>query len=230
MHKKMIVLFCVFLILLFSFAACKKHSKYGTLVVDQMGMEHVIMTDANGVTMIDGDGNLIEIVTDSGNKKPIAVPTVDGTAAAGQVGDYQTHPVTFPGVVENGESVEDAICQLTLPEGWEQTGSEMMLLYHAQTDARIQISTDIGGTATGAIETLNSQIEALAPEGGYTQTDVKIDGLTATRTQYELGELTVISYLLVTENSKVCRINCMVKTAEFERANVDAVVQEIHFK
>lgn len=229
MHKKMIVLFCVFLVLLFAFAACKKHSRYGALVVDQQGMEHVIMTDANGVTVMDKDGNLVEIMTDSGNKKPIKVPTENGTKAA-DAGDYQTHAVTFPGIVEDDEAVEDAFCTVSLPEGWEQIGSGTLLLLHKPTDARIQISTDIGGTATGAIETLNSQIEALAPEGGYTQQDVLIDGLTATRTQYALGGMTVTSYLLITENGKVCRINCTVDTAKYDSANADAVVQSIRFK
>ena len=230
MHKKLIVLFCVFLTLLFAFAACKKHSKYGVLVVDQQGMEHVIMTDANGVTVVDSDGNLVEIVTDSRNNKPIVLPTKDGTTAAGQLSEYQTHPVTFPGIVENDAVVEDAVCRLTLPEGWEQTGSSMLLLNHTETGASIQISTDIGGTATEAIETLTGQIEAIDPEGGYTQEDVTIDGELATRTQYRLGELTVTSYLLVTEKGKVCRINCTVKTADYDRANADAVVQAIQFK
>jgi hypothetical protein len=230
MHKKPIVLLCLFLTLLFVFAACNRHSRYGTIIVDQQGMEHVVMTDANGVTVIDSDGNLIEIVTDSGNKKPIALPTQDGTAAAGRDVEYQTHPVTFPGVVENDSVVEDAICRLTLPEGWEQTGNSILLLQNTQTGAQIQISTDIGGTATGAIETLVSQIESLSPEGGYTQTDVMIDGVLATRTQYELGDMTVISYLLVTDNGKVCRVNCTVDTDKYDSADVDAVVQEIHFK
>ena len=229
MHKKMIVLFCVFLALLFVFAACKRHSRYGALIVDQQGMEHVIMTDANGVTVIDQNGNLVEIMTDSGSKKPIALPTQNGTTAA-NAGDYQTHAVTFPGVVESGETVEDAFCTVTLPEGWEQIGSGTLLLQHTATDARIQISTDIGGTVTGAIKTLNSQIEAIAPEGGYSQENILIDGLTVTRTQYEIGNMTVTSYLLVTLNGKVCRINSTVETAKYDAANAEAVVQSIQFK
>lgn len=230
MHKKTIVLLCLFLTLLFVLAACKRHSRYGVIVVDRQGMEHVVMTDANGVTVIDGDGNLVEIVTDSQNKKPIAVPTENGTVAAAQVGDYQTHAVTFPGVVQNETALEDGICQVTLPQGWEQVGEDMLLLEHTATEARIQISTDVGGTVTGAIRTLTEQIEAIAPEGGYTQTDVTIDGLTATRTQYELQNTTVVSYLLLTENGKVCRINCTVASDKYDEANVDAVVQGIQFK
>lgn len=229
MHKKLIVLFCVFLVLLFAFAACKRHTKYGTFIVDQQGMEHIVMTDANGVTVVDADGNLVEIVTDSRSKKPIALPTQDGTAAA-QGSEYQTHPVTFPGVVEDGEAVEDGFVSVTPPEGWEQVGTGILLLQHMATDARVQISTDVGGTVEEAVEQLTGQIETLAPEGGYTQTDVTVDGLTATRTQYEISGMTVTSYLLMTENGKVCRINCTVETDKSDAANVEAVVQAIHFK
>lgn len=230
MCKKTIALFCVFLILLAGFAACKKHSPYGVLVVDQMGMEHVIMTDANGVTVINDDGNLVEIMTDSGNKKPITVPTENGTVSPDQLGKYETHAVTFPGVVENGETVEDAVCSITLPDGWEQTGINSLILCHSETGARVTLNTDVDGTATAAIKKLTEEIEQLSPEGGYTQNDVMIDGVTATRTQYSIGNLTVTTYLLVTNKGKVCRIACNVKTDQIEAANVDALVQQIHFK
>ncbi len=231
MCKKTIALFCVFLVLLAGFAACKKHSPYGVLVVDQRGMEHVIMTDANGVTVIDDDGNLVEVMTDSGNGKPITVPTENGTVAPEQIGSYETHAVTFPGVVENGETVEDAFCILTLPEGWEQIGNNYLILRHTETDARVMLYTDIGGTATGAIDQLTEEIEALNPEGGYTQTDVTLDdGITATRTQYTMGDMTMVTFLLVTNNGKVCRIACTVAADKFDAAGVDALVQSIHFK
>lgn len=229
MHKKTIVLLCLFLTLLVAFAACKRHSRYGVLVVDEQGMEHVIMTDANGVTVINSDGNLVEIMTDSRNKKPIAVPTQNGTTAA-NVGAYQTHAVTFPGIVENGETVEDAVCQLTLPEGWEQVGTSTLLLHHTATDAQIQISSNIDGTLSDLVEKLNGQIEAIAPQGGYTQTDMTLDGLPATRTQYALNGKTVVSYLLLTGNGKVCRINCMVDTDKYAAADTDKVVESIRFK
>ena len=230
MCKKTIALFCVFLIVLAGFAACKKHSPYGVLIVDQMGMEHVIMTDANGVTVIDEDGNLIEVMTDSGNKKPIAVPTENGTVSPEQIGQYQTHAVTFPGIVENGETVEDAFCSVTLPEGWEQIGNNYLILCHTATDARVMIHSDIGGTVTAAIRQLTEEIEQLDPKGGYTQEDIVIDGVTVTRTQYSLEGLTVISYLLVTGNGKVCRISCTVASDKLETSGVDALVRSIHFK
>ena len=230
MHKKTITLLCLLLAFLFVFAACKRHSRYGTIVVDRQGMEHVIMTDANGVTVVDNDGNLVEIVTDSQNKKPIAVPTENGTAGAAQVGEYQTHGVTFPGVVEDGTAIEDGLCQVAVPQGWEPLGNGMMVLLHTATEARVQISTDVGGTLSDAVEKLNSQIEAVAPEGGSTQTNVTIDGLPATRTQYEMQNMTVISYLLMTENGKVCRINCLVETDKLDAADIDSVVRGIRFK
>ena len=230
MCKKTIALFCVFLLMLTGFAACKKHSPYGAVIVDQRGMEHVIMTDANGVTVIDNEGNLVEIMTDSSNKKPIAAPTENGTVSPLQLGSYETHAVTFPGIVENKNTVEDAFCSITLPEGWEQIGNNYLILHHTETDARVMINTDIGGSATKAIEQLTAEIEALSPEGGYTQNDIEIDGITVTRIQYEMGGMTMTSYLLVTGNGKVCRLNSTVETAKRDAADVDALVQQIHFK
>ena len=231
MHKKTIVLFCVFLALLLTFAACKKHSAYGTLIVDEQGMEHVIMTDANGVTVIDGEGRLVEVMTDSNNKKPITLPTENGTASdGGKHAEYETHPVTFPGAVENGNVVENVDCKVTLPDGWEQIGNGMLILHHTETDARIIIQSDIGGTVTGAIEKLNSEIEVLAPEKGYEQTDVTIDGILVTRTQYELGNMTLTSYLLLTDRGTVSRISSTVETDKAAAANIDALVNSIEFK
>lgn len=230
MYKKTIVLFCVFLTILVALAACKKHSRYGEIVVDQQGMEHIIMTDANGVTVIDSDGNLVEIMTDSRDKKPIAVPTENGTQAPGQIGTYETHAVTFPGIVENGETVEDAICFLTVPEGWKQVGNNMLILEHEQTGARVALDTDIGGTVTGAIEKLDEDLEKLPVKGEPVRTEVRVDGLLATRTQYEMNNMTLTSYLLLTENRKVCRIACTVETDKYDAANADALVQLIRFK
>lgn len=230
MCKKTIALFCVFLVVLAGFAACKKRSPYGAVIVDQQGMEHVIMTDANGVTVIDENGNLVEVMTNSADKKPIAAPTENGTVSPAQAGSYETHTVTFPGVVENGETVEDAFCSVTLPEGWEQIGNNYLILHHVETDAKVMLYTDIGGTATGAIRKLTEEVEALDPQGGYTQSDVDIGGITATRTQYELGEMTITVYLLVTGNGKVCRINCTVETDKRDAANVESLVQQIRFK
>ena len=230
MNKKAIALFCVFLTVLAGFTACKKRSPYGVLVVDQMGMEHVIMTDANGVTVMDTDGNLIEVMTDSGSKKPIAAPTENGTVSPDQLGSYETHAVTFPGIVENGETVEDAFCSVTLPADWEQIGNNYLILHHTVTDARVMLYTNISGTATEAIRKLTEEIEQLDPAGGYTQEDVTFSGITATRTQYALGSMTIITYLLVTVNGKVCRITSNVETDKLEASHVDALVQSIHFK
>ncbi len=230
MHKKTIALFCVFLTLLFVFAACKKRSPYGALIVDQQGMEHVIMTDANGVTVVDSEGNLVEIMTDSANKKPITVPTENGTADAVQLGKYETHPVTFPDIIESKNTVEDVCCKVTLPDAWEQIGNNYLILRHKETDACVTIHSDIGGTVTGTIDELNENLAKLSLKGDYSQTDVTIDGVLVTRTQYEIGDMTLTSYLLLSKNGKVCRIDSTVETDKRDAADVDALVQEIHFK
>lgn len=215
--------------LLGCFAACKKRSPYGAVVVDQQGMEHVIMTDANGVTVVNDAGDLVEIMTNSADKKPITHPAGTGTTSADVNDQYETHAVTFPGIIEQGEKVEDAFCMVTLPAGWEQIGNNMLILRHKKTEAQVMIYTNIGGSVTEAVEELTENVKKLSPDG-YTQNDVVFEGVTATRTQYKLGELTMISYLLLSPTGKVDRVTCTVDTDKFDEADVDALVQTIRFK
>ena len=231
MNKKAIVFFCAFLALLFALAACGKHtSPYGQIVVDQQGMEHVIMTDANGVTVVDSIGNLVEIMTDSSNKKPLAAPTENGTVFADQVGDYQTHAITFPGIVENGDQVENQDCIVTVPKGWEQIGNGTLILRHKDTDASMAIYTDLGGTLTGALEDMENTLARLSLDYDIHESDVTVDGLNAVRTQYDLDDVTQITYLLQTKNGEICRINCTVQTERLSAVDFDAVLQTVHFK
>ena len=75
MNKKTCIAFLFFLACLTALTACTRSSRYGKVIVDSKGMEHILMTDANGVTVCDKFGNLVEVVTDSDSKKPIAAPT-----------------------------------------------------------------------------------------------------------------------------------------------------------
>ena len=230
MNKKAIVLFCAVLALVFAFTACRHTSPYGQIVVDQEGMEHVIMTDANGVTVVDSDGNLVEVVTDSDSKKPIAAATENGAAVSGHSDEYQTHAVTFPGIVENGDRIEDQDVVLTMPDGWEQIGGNNLILRHKKTDARIMIYADLTGTLTGALEDMDDALARMSLDNDITKTETTIDGVTAYRTQYDLNETTQITYLLQTEPGKVCRINCTVPTDKLADVDLDAVLQTVHFK
>ena len=223
-------MFCAVLVPVFVFTACRHTSPYGQIVVDQQGMEHVIMTDANGVTVIDSVGDLVEIMTDSDSKKPIPAPTENGTAFAGQVGEYQTHAVTFPGIVKNGDRVENRDVILTVPDGWEQIGQGTLILRHKDTDARMTIYTDLGGTLTGALEEMDSTLARLSGDFDIAETQIKVDGVDAYRTQYDLGEVTQVTYLLQTQDLEVCRINCTVPTDKLSVVDFDAVLQTVHFK
>lgn len=230
MNKKAIVFFCIFLAALFVIAACKRTSPYGLVVTDREGMEHVVMTDANGVTVVDSLGNLVEIMTDSGNKKPIAAPTDNGTTYAGQVGEYETHAITFPGIIQNGDQLEDKDCTLTLPEGWEQTGKSMMILKHKETGATISIYPNIDDSLTNALDRMEQGQAKMSLDHDIKSSRKTIDGVSAYCMQYDLGEIQQINYLLQKEVGKICRINCTVPTDQVSAVDLDAVLQTIHFK
>lgn len=230
MNKKAIALFCALLAPVFVLTACKHDSPYGKIIVDEEGMEHVIMTDAKGVTVVDSEGNLVEVVTDSDSKKPIAVPTVTGTAASGQENEYQTHSVTFPAFVVDGTRAEDRSVSLSIPDGWEQVGENYLILQHKDTGARIMFYTDLEGSLTEALEEMDSTIAKASMDSDITGTQVQIDGIEANRTQYDLGDATHITYLLQPKIGKLCRINCTVQTDRLSDVDFDAVLQTVHFK
>lgn len=230
MNKKAIALFCALLAPVFVLTACKHNSPYGKIVVDEEGMEHVIMTDAKGVTVVDSEGNLVEVVTDSNSRKPIAVPTADGTAASGQESEYQTHAVTFPSFVVDGTRAEDSRLSLSVPDGWEQIGENYLILQHKDTGARMMFYTDLEGSLTAALEEMDSTLAKASMDNEITGSQTQIDGIDAYRTQYDLGDATQITYLMQPEPGRLCRINCTVQTDRLSDVDFDAVLQTVHFK
>lgn len=104
MEKKIIAVACVLVILAVTLAACG--SKY-LIVENDDGMEYAAVTDEEGNTVVNEQGDIVVYVTD-----------VDGDLVTDTNGEPQTNSITIPSVIADGDTVETADYTLTMPDGW----------------------------------------------------------------------------------------------------------------
>lgn len=227
MNKKAIAATAAFLSALFVCAACGKQSAspYGKVIVDKRGMEHVVMTDASGAAMVDNQGNYIEILTNSADKKPIAAKE-GGTDEA-----YETAPITTPGVQQNGKTVEDAFVSVQLPKGWEQLGESGIVLRQASTGAQVTFYTNTNESFDQVLEEESSQRELLSGlDVQYSRETRKVDIYNATFERIVFGESVRYNYLIWTERGMSHRISCTVSADQEDKVDFDVVLSTVHFK
>lgn len=104
MEKKIIAVACVLVVLAVTLAACG--SKY-LIVENDDGMEYAAVTDEEGNTVVNEQGDIVVYVTD-----------VDGDLVTDTNGEPQTNSITIPSVIADGDTVETADYTLTMPDGW----------------------------------------------------------------------------------------------------------------
>lgn len=112
MNNKIIAVICVVLMLAAVLAACGKKPT----IRAKDGKEYLLVTDAEGNTVVDGNGNLVVQVTDT-----------DGKNVTDENGENKTAILTFPEAISRNGSVETASYILTAPEGWslESNGTKL---------------------------------------------------------------------------------------------------------
>lgn len=125
MKKSIIAIILCTALILTTFAACGK--KYLT-ITDDDGVTHFLVTDDNGNTVINSDGNIAVFNTDKNGKEV----TEKG-------GEIYTEGLSFPNaIIDSGKNIyETADFQWKLPEDW--TLSEL-LLTKKDSDTSVQIS------------------------------------------------------------------------------------------
>ncbi|MBQ5824839.1 MAG: hypothetical protein IIW48_08535 [Clostridia bacterium] len=148
------------------FTACKKVDE-NTLIYEEGGKifyrkeagddAYELVTDENGVTVVDENGNLLWKVTDAN-------------------GEEQTHPVSFPHYIQDGNIISCQQFSIKCPKGWENIGNFKIMLKNVDLGVQIDysyIEPDIEAGETKA--TVDGEIAKLE----------KIFGLTAeiTRTK-----------------------------------------------
>ena len=237
MNKRFLCVFLVFIIAMFAFAACQKQSKYGILIVDEQGMEHVLATDENGVTIQDKRGNLVEVMTDSKSKKPVPAPTQTVTDENGeavsviQKDEYATNSITFPNIIENEEKAENRYYSVAIPEGWVQEGSNRIILRHTETDATVSFYDDMGDNVESVLEEMEKSRAKLSDDAEYefNSTETKVGDTDAVLVSYRFGTVIRNTYVFAVKGT-VFQITCTVDTDAEQQVDFDSVFNSIVFK
>jgi hypothetical protein len=234
MNKKAIAAFAAFLAALTLCASCGRQatSPYGKVIVDERGMEHVILTDAAGNEKIDSNGNLIEVVTDSDSKKPITLPAQSGTADATQEeAVYETAPVTATGVRQERRMLEDQYMTIEIPKGWESLQGVNMMLRQKSTGAQITIYPNIDGYVDSILERHSEERDVPSEVNFDADTgEREVAGYTATYERMVVGDQVICNYYIWTERAMTHEISCMVAADLEDSVDFDTVLNTIQFK
>lgn len=134
-----------------AFAACSKEDNENKLVYEEDGKiyyrkdigedAYELATDKNGVTLVDGQGNLLWKVTNA-------------------QGEDQTHPVSFPAYLNDGDKISCQQFSITVPKGWSNTGKTMIMLRSKDGAEKIDYSF-FGAEEDGTIPTAASRVAEL---------------------------------------------------------------------
>lgn len=95
--KRTIALFCAVALIALTFASCKKEP---TVITDEHGISHTLVTNKDGEPVQDEYGNMIEEYTNEN-------------------GETVTAAFTFPVVTKDGDdAIRNAFVSLKIPDGW----------------------------------------------------------------------------------------------------------------
>ncbi len=100
-----------------------------------------LVTDANGVTVVDEQGNMLWKVTDAN-------------------GEDQTHPVSFPHYIQDGKTIECQQFSIKCPKGWENIGNFKIMLKNVEEGLQIDYSY-LEPDEDGAKRTVDGEMENL---------------------------------------------------------------------
>lgn len=134
-----------------AFAACSSEDNSQKLLYEEGGKiyyrkevgeaAYELVTDSNGVTRVDEEGNLLWKVTDAD-------------------GNDQTHPVSYPSYLVDGKSVSCQQFSITMPKGWSNIGSDSIMLRSKDGETKIDYSF-FGAEEDGTIPTAEDRVEML---------------------------------------------------------------------
>ena len=166
MEKKIIAVACVLLVLVAAFTACGK-----AIVTGDNGMEYEAVTDEEGNTVVNENGDIVVYVTD-----------VDGNYVEDANGEPQTNSVTFPSAVVHADRVETANYFLLIPEDWTAE-SDGTLVREENENAKQSIEvTNFGELEDGETfpnrmlelqKTLEGLAQAVVENGGTAESAVE---------------------------------------------------------
>ena len=148
---KIISVLGALVICLTAFAACSGEDNSQKLLYEEGGKiyyrpeigeaAYELATDADGVTRVDEQGNLLWKVTDAD-------------------GNDQTHPVSYPSYLVDGKSVSCQQFTITMPRGWSNIGHDSIMLRDKKGVTKIDY-TFVGADEEGVIPTAEDRVDQL---------------------------------------------------------------------
>lgn len=169
-YFKMLAIVLCFVSIITVFAACKKEDE-NTLLYEDGGKiyyrkeagddAYELVTDANGVTVIDEKGNMLWKVTDANG--------VEGT-----------HPVSFPYYIQDGKTIECQQFTIKCPKGWENIGNFKIMLKNVDKGLQIDYSylqpDAEEGEAKITVDGELEKLETLFGSSSVTRTKTQVGG------------------------------------------------------
>ena len=188
------------------FAACSKKDD-GSLVFKDKGKIYYradpddspkeLATDANGVTLVDEQGNLLlNIVDDEGVQ--------------------HTHPVSFPEFVKEGKKISCQQFTITVPRGWENIGNTKIMLRNSKEGLQMDYSffdADEGNNEEKVVSDLENFLKFTVESGEATvsKEDINIAGRDGTKLifDYHGDEPAYSEFIIVPVSTGVLMFTCV---------------------
>ncbi len=154
------------------FAACSKELDENGLLYKENGKiyfrkdakddAYELVTDENGVTVVDENGNMLWKVTDANG--------VEGT-----------HPVSFPHYLQDGKTIECQQFTIKCPKGWENIGNFKIMLKNVKEGLQIDYSylqpDEEKGEGKRTVDSVLADYEKLFGQSGeITRTKTQVAG------------------------------------------------------
>lgn len=161
MKKQVLAIMLATLLILMTFAACGK--KY-LVYTDQDGVEHPVLTDAEGNTMVNSFGQIVVGVTDS-----------RGHLVTDENGENETRAIVFPSSISGKNVYETPNFKWEVPEKiWYFDGNKL-LKKDSAVYADISIASDYE-TLAELEEAMDKQIDAIVSQSNGQITSEKSEG------------------------------------------------------
>lgn len=142
MNKKIIAVFCVVILMVSVFSACG--NKGYLLAKDENGVEHAYVTDENGETVLNSDGNIRVYETDK-----------NGKIVKDEDGKKKENSVKMPEILITDKKYQTKEFVFNIPSGWKNGDGDFIAISEDEL-SRIQFNN---------VTSISSDFNALVAEG-----------------------------------------------------------------
>lgn len=163
MNKKIIAVFCVVILMVSVFSACG--NKGYLLAKDENGIEHAYVTDENGETVLNDEGNIRIYETD-----------VNGKIAKDENGKAKENFIEMPEILKTDKKYQTEEFIFNIPDGWK-IGDNGFIAASTDDSVKIQFNnvtangSDLDAVVSEAINQSNLIKEEIEKSNGKATLD-----------------------------------------------------------